>query len=255
MDLSLKEGFIERWNRFFPGADLPIAIIYTDREPVAEKEESEVTDRCMIGNLMRVIEGKPFVYEKSTAGCPGGKRYSGFVQKLRPDFRHFLSCGIPGKMEGERYKESPELVDRFMETQPPFEAPGKYVVFKRWDQLEAGDEPCIVVFFARPDVLSGLFTLANFDWETPYGVVAPMGAGCATIIGYPLREAQSEKPRCVLGMFDVSARPSVAANTLSFAIPFKRFETLVSQMDESFLITGSWEKVTTRWSGESGVGN
>lgn len=27
-----------------------------------------------------------------------------------PNFEYFLSCGIPGKLEGERYKKTPELV-------------------------------------------------------------------------------------------------------------------------------------------------
>jgi len=30
-----------------------------------------------------------------------------------PHFEYFLSCGIPGKLEGERYKKSPELVKEF----------------------------------------------------------------------------------------------------------------------------------------------
>ena len=34
----------------------------------------------------------------------------GFTQELRPNFEFFLSCGIPGEMEGERYKKSQELV-------------------------------------------------------------------------------------------------------------------------------------------------
>ena len=47
-------------------------------------------------------------------------------------------------------------------------------------------------------------------------------------------------------MFDVSARPYVKDGTLSFAAPLKKFERLVADMDESFLITGSWEKVARR---------
>ena len=33
---------------------------------------------------------------------------------------------------------------------------------------------------------------------------------------------------------------------LSFALPFERFRQLVGYMDESFLITGSWDKVRKR---------
>ena len=186
------------------------------------------------------------MYDVKTPGCPGGKRYSGFVTALRPGFEYFLSYGIPGKMEGERYKKSPELVREFLESSPAVKAPGKYLVFKRWDRLAEEEQPLAVVFFAKPDVLSGLFTLANYDLASVPGVIAPMGAGCASILNYPLMEAEAEQPKCVLGMFDVSARPCVPADTLTFTAPMGRFEQMVANMDESFLITESWRAVRDR---------
>jgi hypothetical protein len=47
-------------------------------------------------------------------------------------------------------------------------------------------------------------------------------------------------------MFDVSARPGVDTNSLTFSVPMKKFERMVADMDESFLITPSWEKVRAR---------
>jgi hypothetical protein len=153
-------------------------------------------------------------------------------------------------MEGERYKKSPDLVKTYLGNNPPFEAPGRYLVFKRWDRLSVKDEPETVIFFAIPDVLSGLFTLANFDFAEPNGVVAPMGSGCSSIISYPLAESKSSTPRCVLGMFDVSARPRVPSNTLTFSIPLNRFQQMIQNMDESFLVTESWNTVKHRISGQ-----
>jgi hypothetical protein len=138
------------------------------------------------------------------------------------------------------------LVQHYLAHHPPFEAPGKYLVFKRWDKVAPDEQPLAVVFFATPDVLSGLFTLANYDVADPHGVVAPMGSGCASIINYPYEEAQSKHPRCVLGMFDVSARPSVPGDRLTFAVAMRRFEQMVFNMDESFLITDSWKMVRNR---------
>lgn len=37
------------------------------------------------------------------------------MSHIRPDFEYFLSCGIPGKMEGEPDKKSPELVKEIMQ--------------------------------------------------------------------------------------------------------------------------------------------
>jgi len=47
-------------------------------------------------------------------------------------------------------------------------------------------------------------------------------------------------------MFDISARPFVPANKLTFAVPFKRFKQLIDYMEESFLITKSWDKIKER---------
>lgn len=47
-------------------------------------------------------------------------------------------------------------------------------------------------------------------------------------------------------MFDVSARPFVPGSTLSFAVPMKKFAVMINDMEESFLITKSWEAVQRR---------
>ncbi len=124
-----------------------------------------------------------------------------------PNFEYFLSCGIPGKLEGERYKKTPELVRSWVAQTPKLQAPGAFLVFKRWDNLEAADEPEVVIFFAQLEVLSGLFTLANFDVADPNGVFAPFGSGCASIIAYPYLERSSAFPAGRPG--DVRSSPPV----------------------------------------------
>ena len=138
---------------------------------------------------------------------------------------------------------TPELVRELFKDVPVFTAPAKYLIFKRWDALDEKDQPQVVVFFAPPDVLSGLFTLANFDEADLNGVYCPFCAGCGSIVKYPFIERESSRPRAVLGMFDVSARPFVPAATLSFALPMNKFTAMVGDMDESFLITKSWKAV------------
>ena len=246
MDTAFSEQFISLWNKFFPGVGLPVTFFYTGQVLDEDLKETVNLDRCLIGNLKRVQDGYSFVYDSHSPGCSGGKRYSGFSKSLRPKFEYFLSCGIPGELEGERYKKSPQLVEEYLKSHPAFDAPGKYLVFKRLDKLLEEEEPLAVIFFATPDVLSGLFTLANYDRADPYGVICPMGSGCASIINYPYEEARSENPRCILGMFDVSARPCVPEARLTFSVPMQRFEQMVLNMEESFLITKSWDLVRNR---------
>jgi hypothetical protein len=156
-----------------------------------------------------------------------------------------LSTGLPGRLEGERYKKSPELVEKVLKGWAGFKAPARNIVFKRWDRLEDGDNPEVVIFFAKSDVLSALFTLANFD-ELENRVYTPFGAGCSSIVQNPYLEKEKDSPRCIIGMFDISARPYVQKDVLTFAAPMNKFRAMVANMDESFLITQSWEKVKRR---------
>lgn len=246
MKPGLKQEFTQRWSKYFPGAELPIAFYYTDKEGQAPVHRITEGQHCFVNDLEAIRQGRALSFDTKSIACFGGKRYLGFSQNLMPNFEYFLSCGIPGKLEGERYKKSPELVKEMLNHVPTFKAPGKYIVFKRWDALEEADQPQIVIFFASPDVLSGLFTLANYDEPTNEAVFCPMGAGCGTIVQYPLNECKSDRPRAVLGMFDVSARPGINPTHLAFSVPMQKFERMVENMDESFLITGSWEKIKSR---------
>jgi uncharacterized protein (DUF169 family) len=247
MDLKLRDKFLTLWEKYFNNAELPIAFYYTKDPAVDALERPAAGHLCFIGQLARVRKGKPLCFEGDSLGCGGGKKYLGFNPGLpMPNFEYFLSCGIPGEMEGERYVKSPEMVREMMKNLPHFKSPEKFVVFKRWDQLEAGDRPEVVFFFASPDVLSGLFTLANFDEVEPNAVIAPFAAGCASIVLYPYLEIERKQPRAVLGMFDTSARPYVAPDILSFAVPFRKFVSMVDNMEESFLITETWGRIQKR---------
>lgn len=246
MEKSFQNEFAKKWNSYFPGADLPIGFYYTDTPEEKSMLKPPKGHRCIIADLASVRKGYTRCFDVHTIGCGGGRRYLGFDDKQAPDFEYFLSYGIPGKLEGERYKKSPELVGEIMKRQALFKAPAKYIVFKRWDAMEESDEPLVIIFFAPPDVLSGLFTLANYDEKEPDKVIAPFGAGCGTIVYYPYREFKSERPCAVLGMFDVSARPFVPPEELTFAVPWPKFVRMAGNMDESFLITKSWGRIKKR---------
>jgi hypothetical protein len=133
-----------------------------------------------------------------------------------------------------------------MENQQDLDKKELNIIFKRWDQLNENDQPDVVIFFAKPDVLSGLFTLANFDQTDPNTTFTPFGAGCGTIVHYPYLESRKDNPRAVIGMFDPSARPCVPENMLTFAVPMVRFEKMIGYMEETFLITPTWSAVRKR---------
>jgi uncharacterized protein (DUF169 family) len=201
----------------------------------------------MIGYLQRTRQnGETVYFDKEHFGCPGGAYYMGFVESPRPNLEYFLSCGIPGQMEGERYVKTPELAREFIAKRKPSLAPAAYCVFKPIEKFQKEEKPQVVIFFTSPDILSGLFTLTNYALERVDGVYAPFGSGCSTLLTYPLKEASKEQPQAILGMFDVSARPMVERDILTLAMPYSIFLKLLENVSGSFLETASWKKVRER---------
>ena len=246
MNPDLRDLFLKKWKTYFGNAELPIVFYYTEDPGTIPRAGLAKDWSCIICELNLVRQGKPRAWNAKSLGCGGARRYFGYEKGMRPNFEYFLSHGIPGEMEGERYIRTPEMVKDLMAGMSCIPAEGKYIVFKRIDQVVLSDEAIAVIFFAIPDVLSGLFTLANFDRVDGQGVISPFGSGCSSIVYHPYFENEKEDPKAVIGMFDVSARPCVSQNTLTFSIPLKKFEKMVSYMDESFLITPSWETVKKR---------
>jgi hypothetical protein len=245
MNTRLIEKFNELWVKYFGNEELPITFYYSDK--IGDIEEVKASERwsCMIGQLAMVRKGTSLAFNIDSIGCAGGKKNSGYTKDLRPDFEYFLSCGNE-RIKGEKFLKTPELVMNFHSSAPWSPSKAKYLIFKRWDMLLEEDLPEVVIFFAKADVLSGLFTLSSFDRDYNDAVTAPFGAGCASIIQYPLEEAKLAKPKTVLGMFDISARPYVPENVLTAAIPYQRFVEMVENMEESFLTTNTWNVVKNR---------
>ena len=245
MNIELRDTFISLWRKYFGPAELPVTFYYSHADggaPLAMKARGW---KCIICELAKVRNGMSLVYNAERLACGGARRYLGYTDKMSPGFEHFLSCGNE-RIEGERYLQSPALVREFMKNQRTLPVSGMNIVFKRWDKLGEKDEPDVVIFFALPDVLSGLFTLANFDQYEPNGTFAPFGSGCAAIIHHPYLETLNERQRAVIGMFDPSARKCVQENVITFAVPMKRFQKMINFMEESFLITDTWSAIRKR---------
>jgi len=250
MTAELKDNFLFLWKKYFGNAELPIVFYYTDGDGGAEWIEKPKGRSCLICELAKVRNGKSVVYNAETVTCGGAKRYLGFTDKMRPGFEYFLSCGNDN-LEGERYIRTPEMVKEIMKNQQNLAKASKNLVFKRWDKIKENDDPDVVIFFAKPDVLSGLFTLANFDQVEPNGTITPFGSGCGSIVYYPYLESKSENPRAIIGMFDPSARPCVPDDFLTFAVPMKRFDKMIGYMEECFLITTTWTNLKKRMNKKS----
>lgn len=233
--------FVEQFREAFGEAvPLPIAVWYGD--------EAVVTDcrvpRCMVGAIRKVCQGERLTLTAENVQCGGGGLYTAF---------HPMPDRVPLFVsETEHYKRTPEMVREYIAGLGIERSRKPFLNFVRVDQLSAWEPVEAVLFFATPDILSGLCTWAFYDNNRPDTVVTPFASGCASLISFATVENRRGGKRCFLGMFDPSARPLVPKNELSFAVPMSRFREMLLTMPDSALYQKAFSVVRRRINGEIG---
>ena len=111
MDTGLRDAFIDLWGRYFPGADLPITFELGGKADGVKRAAAPKGWRCFVCDLAKIRRGESLVFGEESVGCRGARFYLGYDTERFEDFRSFLSYGKPGIVEGERYKQTPEIVD------------------------------------------------------------------------------------------------------------------------------------------------
>lgn len=228
--------FINNYREAFGEAvGLPIAFWYSEA-PIAETEK---IGGCFFKAMQTVREGNPISLGLETIGCGGGKLYTGFTS-MPERVPNFVSLK-------EKYKKKPEMVVEFVEGLGIPSAEGKFLNFMRIDGLESFDVAEGILFFATPDILSGLTTWAWFDTNREDAVATIFGSGCSAIVTQAVLENRKGGKRTFLGLFDPSARPYFEADMLSYVIPMSRFREMYDTMRDSCLFdTHAWAKVRER---------
>jgi uncharacterized protein (DUF169 family) len=242
----------------------PLGMFYTSREPAegfspqsavlpnVEMEARGEVDweatwanfACVIGMIWRARKlGKPAYFDQTRFGCLGGAFYLGFLKPQLEFITHYVSTGIPNVMEGECYLDSPQAVRRFFATLDPRPAPAQFCVFKALSQFGPEENPEVVIFFARGEVICGLNQLATFVTNDFEAVVSPFGAGCSNLVAWPLKYLKRGKMKAVLGGWDPSDRRFLKPDEITLAVPWEMFDRMVQRYRESFLTKKSWALV------------
>lgn len=254
----------------------PVATVLSEEKPENALQFKKGKQGCVMFLFANAAKGRPGAVDAETYGCPGGGVGLGFGYAYVnfpggvDCFTRFLSSGnmqwekgkqIAGELEqaagkefteeflyGERYKKSPELVEQWLEELPITEMASRYVLLEPLSQIDpAVKEPETVTFVVDADQLSALVVLANYARKGMENVIIPFAAGCQNIGIIPWREAQSENPRAVVGLTDISARKAVrkllGSEYLSFAVPWKMFLEMEEQVEGSFLQRPTWKSL------------
>lgn len=254
----------------------PVALIMTDKKPEKAMQFKEGKWGCVMWLFASAAKGKPAVADERTFGCFGGGVGLGFGNQYLKwpggieCFYYFLSTGnenweqgrqISDKVRpflreesfehfvhGERYIKNPELVKNFVEILPIRQIENKYIFFKPLKGIDpAVEKPDVIIFLPNPDQLAALVILANYAREGNEHVIIPQAAGCQSIGVYPLKEAESENPRAVIGLVDLSARlnlrKQLGRDLMTFAVPFRMFEEMEGNVEGSFLEMSTWKEL------------
>ena len=236
--MTPQEFILKFREAFGEAAPLPIAFWYGD---TAVNAESRVP-RCMIGAIRKVCDGNALTLTAENVQCGGGGLYTAF-RPMEDRVPHFVS-------EIEHYKQRPEQVRAYVESLDIEITNKPYLNFVRVDKLTSWEGVEAVVFFATPDILSGLCTWTFFDNDAEDAVVTKFASGCAAVVSFATVENRKGGRRCFLGMFDPSARPLVPKNELTFAVPMSRFREMLATMPDSALYQHAFSVVRRRINGE-----
>jgi uncharacterized protein (DUF169 family) len=251
---------------------LPVAVLWSDEKPADAVQFVPGRWGCVMGSFgVTADRGRPAVFDQETYGCWGGGVGLGFgncYEKFPGGvacFCRFLSTGnetsaqgravaeqcagwmrgplLEAFMHGERYRNGPATVEQWLKTLPMMHVPAKYVVFKRLDQVGADERPMVIVFLANADQMSALVVMANYTQGSGENAIIPHAAGCQTIGILAYREADSDNPRAVVGLNDLSARKvfrRLGKDLVTVAVPFKLFQVMETNVPGSFLEREPW---------------
>ena len=229
------------------GAEAPLGIFFTDREPQEGETAAPGAKSDCIMNVIRAAREKKTQawFAADRTGCPGGDAYLGFNLPA-PDFlSHRLSTGILGK-EGERYLPSTASADHFWDDLDIRPAPATHFVIKPLNLFTGGEEPLFVVFFARVEELAGLCNLARFALDSHDAVTVPYGAGCSCLFAWPDHYRRKSLEKAVLGCLDPSCRHFMEMDELSLTVSAATFGKMLAAMDQTFLLKDGWKKVVAK---------
>lgn len=217
---------------------LPIAFGYSGKAAANVKQ----IPRCIIGAIRKVCGGEPLTLSANNVLCGGGGLYTAFAP-MQERIPAFVS-------ETEHYKQNKEQVKDYVDRLGIRMSKKPYLNFIRIDKLENLDEIEGVVFFATPDVLSGLCSWAFYDNNADDAVCTRFASGCCSIVTFAATENARGGRSCFIGMLDPSARPLIPCNELTFAIPACRFKEMLLTMEQSALFQKAYSIVRKRINGE-----
>ncbi len=248
-------------------AEMPFGLVYAKERPEGfgpkdgellnrVREEQGLVDwkkmretfSCLVCKLWLARKKRTAAWiSREQCGCMGGGYYTGLYSPWMRTIEAYVSTGNPVMgMEGERYMPSPASMRAFLAECSPPPAPAPYCVLKPLDCFSGEERPLVVAFFGRFEALCGLFSLAVFATGDAHAVQTPFGAGCSSLVGWPLVYQARGELKAVLGGFDPSQRRGMKPDEMSFAFPAALYAKMLACLEESALPRQAGQILRTR---------
>ena len=192
-------------------------------EPIAK------TQRCMFAAYENWQKGESVCLSKGNNACRGGGYWIGAQEfTTRSDFANML-------YEREGFKSTVEIMEKWLETQKPYEIKQNYVVISNLND-NFYDDLQTVTFFVTADQLSVLMIGADYNNSDPNinRVKHFFGSGCGQLAAV-FNDCKASEPQAFVGATDIAMRIHLPENIIAFTVNKAMYEQLCSLDEKSFL--------------------
>ena len=216
------------------GITTPIIGFY-DTPDLTPFEPFVESDHCIFSCYKQWMEGASLLISDTNFKCMGaGYWLCGIESQPRDKLVKFL-------VEKEGLKASPEIMNQWLDNQPPYKKENEYIVISKL-KSEQYDYLKTITFYVNPDQLSLLLIACeytNSSPETPY-VIAPFGSGCGQLSAL---FNNLNVPKAIIGATDIAMRQHLPPSILAITVTKPMFELLCELNENSFLYKPFWDRL------------
>lgn len=225
----------------------PVGMYFADNMPEEAINTGNHSKSCLVPLILSGAKGNVVAFSSQNTGRSCSLFYLGYKDWIFDGIECFLSNEVVMEREPERFIKSKQQAKAFVESMKPEKLNDKVTVFKPLNKFRLNETPELVIFFANADQISGLVLLLHFTMpEREDLVVTRFTSGCGSLATYPMKLKAANQQKAVWGMHDIAARVHFPANLMSLSMPFELFNEITKEMDNSFLITETWQKIRER---------
>jgi uncharacterized protein (DUF169 family) len=225
----------------------PVGFYFADKIPEGAGTIRNPGIGCIMPRILASAKGKTYAFDEKTTGQECSAFFLGFRDWIFPGVQYFLSHGpLVGRL-CEHFVKTPRLAKKYLESIRFREKSKGAAVFKPLDQFTDAEKPEIVIFFANADQLSALVYLTYYSAPLENDrVVTGFASGCGSTVTLPLQYARKGVKKAVWGLHDISARANLPRDLMTFTVPYELLVEMWKDAEESFLSTGTWDRIAQR---------